>query len=389
MSSRLGFPHDGLPDQGWKLYITSLVMIIAAGLVTVIRCVHRLHTRKFGRDDTVIAVSLLFSVVLSVTIQLAVEHGYGMHKANLTKAKLIAALRWFFIAQTPYKVVTCLNKVSAILLYQRIFISKRFQIAAWICLGIVTSWSLGSIAATIAQCVPIAGSWDKSIHAKCIDSNAFWMGYSISNIFTDVMVLALPIPQVLKLQLNIRERMLLCGVFLMGGFVTVASILRATAVHNSLRNQSDNTWNFISRGIWTLIEANVGIICASLPILKKPIGSLLSRFLGPIITGQSSDAWYGSGPPVNRSLTAPSRTQPVRKSGQDDFQWAARDSDVELLNENVMSNKPHHGGVLRKDSWTVTTERATDHEAGGAYLSGVGVGLGIPSDRRSQRPYMT
>ncbi|KAK6412043.1 hypothetical protein LTR95_018022 [Oleoguttula sp. CCFEE 5521] len=366
MSSRLGFPHGGLPDQGWKLYITSLVMIVTAGLFTLSRCVLRLHTRQFGRDDTVIVVSLLFSVLLSVTIQLAVEHGYGMHKVDLTKSELLAALRWFFIAQTPYKVVTCLNKVSAILLYQRIFISRRFQIAAWICLGIVVSWSLGSIAATILQCIPIAGSWDKSVHAKCIDSNAFWMGYSISNILTDVMVLALPIPQVLKLHLDLRERILLCGVFLMGGFVTVASILRATAVHNSLRNQSDSTWNFISRGIWTLIEANLGIICASLPILKRPIGSLLSRLFGPMSAGQSSDTWYSDGPPVHRTLDLPPRRgpftpggmQPVRNHRQGDWQSAARDSDIELLHTKGMDSGPYLGGVLRKDSWTVTTEQA-------------------------------
>ncbi|OQN97528.1 hypothetical protein B0A48_16681 [Cryoendolithus antarcticus] len=366
MSSRPGFPHGGLPDQGWKLYITSVVMIVTAGLFTLGRCVLRLHTRQFGRDDIVIVVSLLFSILLSVTIQLAVEHGYGMHKVDLTKPELPAALRWFFIAQTPYKVVTCLNKISAILLYQRIFISRRFQIAAWICLGIVVSWSLGSIAATILQCIPIAGSWDKSVHAKCIDSNAFWMGYSISNILTDVMVLALPIPQVLKLHLDLRERILLCGVFLMAGFVTVASILRATAVHNSLRNQSDSTWGFIPRGIWTLIEADVGIICASLPILKRPIGSLLSRLFGPMSAGQSSDTWYSDGPPVHQTLEVPPRRgpftqggmQPVRNHRQGDWQSAARDSDVELLHTKGMDSGPYLGGVLRKDSWTVTTEQA-------------------------------
>nr|OQO28851.1 hypothetical protein B0A51_03433 [Rachicladosporium sp. CCFEE 5018] len=230
----------------------------------------------------------------------------------------------------------------------------------------VVSWSLGSIAATILQCVPIVGSWDKSVHAKCIDSNAFWMSYSISNILTDVMVLALPMPQVLKLHLDLRERILLCGVFLMGGFVTVASILRATAVHNSLHIQSDSTWNFIPRGIWTLIEANVGIICASLPILKRPIGSLLSRFFGPMTAGQSSDTWYSDGPPVHRTLQVPPRRGtileegiwPVHNHRQRDWQWAATDSDLELLHKKDMDSGPYLGGVLRKDSWTVTTEQA-------------------------------
>ena len=51
--------------------------------------------------------------------------------------------------------------------------------------------------------------------------------------------------------------------------VTLTSILRVTAVANSVRNQQDQTWNFIQRGIWTLIEANLGIICACLIVLKR------------------------------------------------------------------------------------------------------------------------
>lgn len=140
-----------------------------------------------------------------------------MHKDDLTKAERTSALRWFFVAQTPYKVVVGLNKISVVLFCQRIFVGRGFKIACWSCMGIVAGWSIGAIAATIWQCVPIPGSWDKSIEAKCIDSSAFWTAYAVGNIFTDALVLCLPIPQILKLQLSVRERVMLCGVFLLGG----------------------------------------------------------------------------------------------------------------------------------------------------------------------------
>jgi hypothetical protein len=157
-----------------------------------------------------------FSIVLSVVIQTAVIWGYGMHKADLTKEELAECLRWFFIAQTPYKVVVCLNKVSVILLYLRIFVSKGFRISAFVVLFIVVGYSIGGVAATIWQCVPIQGAWLKSIEAVCINSNIFWVAYAVLNILTDVMVLALPIVPILKLQLGWRDRGLLCGVFLLG-----------------------------------------------------------------------------------------------------------------------------------------------------------------------------
>ena len=63
--------------------------------------------------------------------------------------------------------------------------------------------------------------------------------------------------------------------------VTIASILRTTAVSNSLENQQDITYSFITRGVWTLIEANLGIICACLTVggnwLFQKARGLISR----------------------------------------------------------------------------------------------------------------
>lgn len=150
-------------------------------------------------------------------MQLAVQNGYGMHKADLTKPELRTALKMFFIAQTPYKVTVCLNKVAAILLYLRLFPTKNFRVACYVVMGIIVSWSIGGVGATIWQCVPIEGAWNKAIDAKCIDSNKFWIAYAVMNILTDIMVLTLPIGSIMRLQMNMRERLMLCGVFLLGG----------------------------------------------------------------------------------------------------------------------------------------------------------------------------
>jgi 1-acylglycerone phosphate reductase len=62
--------------------------------------------------------------------------------------------------------------------------------------------------------------------------------------------------------------------------VTVTSILRTTSVSNSLEKKADITYNFIDRGIWTLTEANLGIISACLLVLKQPLGRLFPRLFG-------------------------------------------------------------------------------------------------------------
>jgi hypothetical protein len=51
-------------------------------------------------------------------------------------------------------------------------------------------------------------------------------------------------------------------------------------VQNSLKNKEDITFNFIQRGMWTLLEMNFGIISTCLPVLKKPLSGLISRVFG-------------------------------------------------------------------------------------------------------------
>lgn len=147
----------------------------------------------------------------------SIEYGYGAHIKQLSSANRDMALKLFYIAQTPYKVTICCNKVSVLIFYLRIFPTRSFRIACFAVMAIIVGWSLGAIFATIFQCIPIAASWNKSITGNCVNSDATWVSYAVINIVTDAMVLALPIPLIIKLHLSLRDRLLLCGIFLMGG----------------------------------------------------------------------------------------------------------------------------------------------------------------------------
>jgi len=170
-------------------------------------------------------------------------------------------LQWFYFAQILYKMVLGLNKVSMLCLYLRIFIGRIFQWLCYATLVVVVGWSVGSVMATIFQCVPISAVWDKSIKGPhCIDSDAFWYAYGIINILTDAAIFALPVREVTKLQLLRREKVGILMVFLLGALsvfpnvstkskstltkassVCVTSIVRVNAVANSTKNKMDTT----------------------------------------------------------------------------------------------------------------------------------------------------
>jgi len=59
MESNMGESDGGIPDQGYQLYITSLVMVLVAGLFVICRLVVRYIGRNPGFDDYVIIMSLV------------------------------------------------------------------------------------------------------------------------------------------------------------------------------------------------------------------------------------------------------------------------------------------------------------------------------------------
>ncbi|OGE50345.1 hypothetical protein PENARI_c017G11866 [Penicillium arizonense] len=260
---------DGIPDRGYILYITALVMVLVAAVFVTARLGTRIVTRQLGLDDICLGLALVSSVVLTAAIDMSVYHGYGRHKPDMKDMN--AAMMWFFIAQIPYKIALGFTKVSLVLLYLRIFITKTFQRVGRGYLVVILAWTIASVLVTILQCIPIKASWDKKIvDKKCVDKNSWWYAFAAINTVTDFLIVILPIRPILNLKLSKQDRIGLLCVFGIGAFVCVTSILRTVAVSQTSTGL-DQSWDFIPRSTWTLVECNMGIICACLPLLRRPL----------------------------------------------------------------------------------------------------------------------
>ncbi|EAU37567.1 predicted protein [Aspergillus terreus NIH2624] len=280
MPYEIGLSTPSVPNRGFTLWIWSVIMVILAGLFVLARLLIRFHNRCLGVDDWTILGSLISSVLLSMTECSAVHYGYGKRSADLDQHHQVIALKWFFAAQVMYKLVLGISKVSFLCLYLRIFIQPNIR---RICFGgiiFVICWSLAYTLVTIFQCNPVASFWDKTIkNPKCVDLEAQWMSYAIINILSDVAILTLPIYPISKLRLSRAKKVALAVIFGLGLFVCVTSIIRTTTLAESAES-TDPTSGPIPATIWSVIEANVGIICACLPVYKQPLQYLLPKLFG-------------------------------------------------------------------------------------------------------------
>lgn len=69
---------------------------------------------------------------------------------------------------------------------------------------------------SVFDCRPIEGFWKLNIPSVCVPSLPMWYVNAAGNIATDVIIFALPIPVVWKLQMPRTQRLSLVGVFCLG-----------------------------------------------------------------------------------------------------------------------------------------------------------------------------
>ena len=110
-------------------------------------------------------------------------------------------------------------KLSVILLYRRIFISSFFQVWSSTVCGLIILWLISFTFAFGFQCGTDASRlWrsTKDSTSYCIHTTPISMAFAVSDLVTDLLVLAIPIPFVLRLQKSMGERLQICGIFLLG-----------------------------------------------------------------------------------------------------------------------------------------------------------------------------
>lgn len=107
-------------------------------------------------------------------------------------------------------------KVSVLLLYMRVFPTRRTILAARATACIVALWSVGSILATALICQPIAYSWGGAPEGSCGDQVALYKGIGVVNLITDTACLALPMKHLGKIQLPPARKNALVLTFALG-----------------------------------------------------------------------------------------------------------------------------------------------------------------------------
>ncbi|KAH7405679.1 hypothetical protein DE146DRAFT_420423 [Phaeosphaeria sp. MPI-PUGE-AT-0046c] len=273
----------GLAWEGYQphFFILSIIFPILATIAVGLRFhARRLARQKLGADDWLIVAALIFCYAWCVNIVVDSQLGnLGGHMQFTPQGIPIMGENFALFRQTNYVsvVLACptlgLIKLSIAFLYKRIFASHMFQRVAWVVIAILIAWTVSNTLAGIFACWPIQAQWKTMSHSQCVNLRALYSSGVISNTIIDVIVIIVPVYNVWHLQMPLKRKIGVCLIFLLGGFVIIAGIVRMVFLLETYSILKTPLWYDYSYDIspailWTIVELNLGVICACLPLMR-------------------------------------------------------------------------------------------------------------------------
>ncbi|KAK3329282.1 hypothetical protein B0H66DRAFT_579121 [Apodospora peruviana] len=282
-------------NRAFQIQVPCALFFVLTTSVVALRLWARIKLRSWsgiGWDDGTVLASWLFATIVSALMMAACSYGFGQHISNLSNSNKLTTLKLFYVAQAFYKLTINLTKASILLLYLCIFVKRLFRVACYALLAIVLAYMVATFASSVWQCTPIPRAWDKSIPGTCISISANWHANAGFSIATDVLILALPMYPIYTSMLPGGQKVALIVVFALGLFfptVLTISPVAPRSPASSTELTSHVPTDDIDSSIWTMVEQNLAIICACLPVCRLPLA-----YAFPAYFSGSSSANYSA-----------------------------------------------------------------------------------------------
>ena len=186
---------------------------------------------------------------------------------------------WYRIG---YVIALCFIKLSILSFYRTITTNRLLRHLVTGSAVFVIAYTFGATLAAVFQCKTPSDAWSTEAffaqfdkvpnpnapHVECYDPTLFFLATAGLNLFSDIVILLLPIPMLLGLQVPRRQRVAVIGIFSIGLMAIIASAVRVHVMRMWAISPVNSTIYGNSLLLWGQVEANSGIISASVPFMR-------------------------------------------------------------------------------------------------------------------------
>ncbi|KAK4188164.1 integral membrane [Podospora australis] len=289
------FHQDYVDHDEGPLLIRSAASLLALATVTVIL---RLSMRwrsalGLGIDDALIVISLVLLAAFVAMALLGVAHGgVGKHLAVnmvIDRDRLPRTMTYLYASEFCLFALVATIKFSILAMYVRIFPTPTMRKGAYILAAITGIWWIATLFVVAFQCSPVRKVYSPYMEeGTCLNKSKFFLGNAVPHLVEDLLIMALPVMEVWRLQVPRRQKAAIGGVFMLGIFVFVIGCIRLKILVDLVAHQADLTLAIAPAWCWTIAEPAVAIVTASLPTMR----SLLRYIFGKTFASHSSNDRY-------------------------------------------------------------------------------------------------
>ncbi|KAI1820949.1 hypothetical protein F4861DRAFT_520973 [Xylaria intraflava] len=239
-------------------------------------------------DDWIMIPATLFTVGIAIAMVYGVSkksiaypyvvppeaHGNSLLVAT-EQISLTGKIQWAFYLLLPLS-LGC-TKLSFLFFYRRIFAISPVSKTSLLLVGmivLISVWMAAFFLAALFACkLDFWAQWQSPIVQieHCISEPKLALALTITDFSTDVIVIAIPIPLVWRLNLKPSKKIAISGVFLLGTITVAISLLRLVLTDGFLRfgfdPHADATLLITALQYWGVVESGVAVFAASLPTL--------------------------------------------------------------------------------------------------------------------------
>ncbi|KAJ5519802.1 hypothetical protein N7463_000255 [Penicillium fimorum] len=296
-----------------------------------------------------VAIFLFFVNAMQQTIlYIFLSYGRGLPSSQAPPGMMLHITQWLFIEEVFYMFVHFTLKQAFLVFYLRLSPKRSFQLAVYgtmvMCtLFLVVEWLLAFL-----QAQPLAAMFHPEAYpnAKHLSQYVVQMIPTALNAFSDIIILILPIPTVLSLQMSTRRKVAVLGIICFG-FLSVVTALCRFVVQKQLITDPDTSYIMGRMIIVAAIEIQIAVIAVNLPALW----SLFTKLIG-----SSHDLTSYEDRGVHNLSSLKGRSKKSLKS-HDGFGATLTSSEENLMRQQGANNSKH---IRVMTNVGITSHKAAD-----------------------------
>ncbi|KAI0194893.1 hypothetical protein EV127DRAFT_467462 [Xylaria flabelliformis] len=273
-------PNVGEPVSTGPSFVILGVFVSLSLLSVLIRSFVRFRlTRSWGWDDYACILAAIGTSVYTILYIGGIARNPPKHETEINLSSLFDISQTLLLSVNgiAYQLTIFFTKLSILLLYLRIFsVHKSFALITTISIAIITIFyipligiGIGFIAACHKQI-----NFTKSHFCRTYNGPVLFLNASF-NVVTDLWLLVLPFPLLMKLRLQPRHKLGLVTVFAAGTGAFASSLARLIEIAISY-GKPDPIWSQIAAAEYSIAEINIGIIVACVSTFPIFFGQMRS-----------------------------------------------------------------------------------------------------------------